>query len=81
MDYKITYRRQPEKFLDNQPQSVRMRIMNAAEKLPSVGDISPLEGRDGFRLRVGTYRVLFKVDHVARTVDVVAIGNRGDVYK
>ena len=81
MDYKAIYRRQPEKFLDSQPQAVRHRIMHAVSKLPNKGDISPLEGRSGFRLRVGSFRILFLIDHAKNIVDVVAIGNRGDIYK
>jgi mRNA interferase RelE/StbE len=31
-------------------------------------------------LRVGDYRVLYHLDHVAMTVSVVSIGHRRDVY-
>jgi len=32
------------------------------------------------RLRVGTYWVLFEVDHTEQVVFILAINNRGDVY-
>ena len=41
----------------------------------------PLRGRPGFRLRVGTWRVIFERDEEAQTIDVLRIGPRGDVYK
>lgn len=40
----------------------------------AVGDVKKLQGRDGFRLRVGEYRVLF--DETATTVLALAIGSR-----
>lgn len=40
-----------------------------------------LGGRDGYRLRVGSYRVLYRVDKGALLVEVFRVGSRGDVYK
>ncbi|KAF6509620.1 transposon site-specific recombinase [Geobacillus stearothermophilus] len=40
-----------------------------------------MKGQDGlYRLRIGTYRVLFRIDHDERIIYIEAIGNRGDVY-
>jgi mRNA interferase RelE/StbE len=33
------------------------------------------------RIRVGDYRVLYRIDHTARTVTVIDIGHRSDIYK
>ena len=32
------------------------------------------------RLRVGTYRVIFEVNHTEQIVYILTIDNRGDVY-
>lgn len=40
-----------------------------------------LTGGDRYRLRQGNYRVLFQVDDLRRTVTVVKIGHRRDVYR
>ena len=40
-----------------------------------------LKGRDGYRLRVGDYRVLIQVQRQERLFIVTNIGPRGDVYK
>ncbi|ESU72927.1 plasmid stabilization system [Geobacillus kaustophilus GBlys] len=49
--------------------------------IPPQGDIKKLKGQDGlYRLRIGTYRVLFRIDHDERIIYIEAIGNRGDVY-
>ncbi len=39
-----------------------------------LGDVKRLQGRDGYRLRVGQYRVLFSEDQI--TVLAVYIGRR-----
>lgn len=36
---------------------------------------------DRFRLRQGSYRIVYAVDDDARTVEVVEIGHRRDVYR
>jgi len=43
------------------------------------GDVRPLKGRDGARLRVGDYRVIF-VETDAE-IEIFAIGHRKDVYR
>ena len=40
-----------------------------------------LTGREGWRIRVGAYRVIYEVDDAARTVTVLHIGHRRDVYR
>lgn len=40
-----------------------------------------LTGRDGYRIRVGDYRVIYEVDDSARQVLVLDIGHRKDIYR
>jgi mRNA interferase RelE/StbE len=80
MGYSISYRKQPLKYLDGQPPKQRERIIASINELPD-GNVAPMAGRMGFRLRVGEYRILFRLDHAKKTIVVEAIGNRGDVYK
>ena len=48
---------------------------------PGAGGSKPLHGRPEWSLRVGGFRVLFRVDERNRTIVVTAIGARGDIYK
>lgn len=83
MNWKIKIDKIALKFIAKQPQPQRKRIMQAISRLPYEGDIKPMAGRTGFyRLRVGTYRVIYIVREEEITVYVTDAGNRGDIlYK
>jgi mRNA interferase RelE/StbE len=40
-----------------------------------------LKGRDGFRVRVGNYRIIYDVNDKILIVDVMDIGHRKDIYR
>jgi mRNA interferase RelE/StbE len=40
-----------------------------------------LTAREGYRIRVGDYRVLYKIDDNAKVVTVYRVKARGDVYR
>jgi mRNA interferase RelE/StbE len=42
--------------------------------MTGVGDVKPLSGREGFRLRIGAYRVIFDED--ASTILAIYVGKR-----
>ena len=70
------------KFLAKQPKPQQERLLRAIYKLPGEGDIKAMAGHDGlYRLRVGSYRVLYTIENAILTVRILQIGNRGDVYK
>ena len=79
MSYKIVIEKPALKFLQKQPQAQRERILKAIQGLPDVGDIKPMSGL--YRLRVGSYRVIYTVENDLLIVRVLTAGNRGDVYK
>ena len=58
------------------------RISAALDKLesePPEGDIKKLQGRDGYRVVVGDYRILFDIEN--DRIDVFKIAPRGQVYR
>lgn len=70
------------KFLAKQPKPQQERLLRAIYKLPGEGDIKAMAGHDDlYRLRVGSYRVLYTIENAILTVRVLQIGNRGDIYK
>lgn len=83
--YKITYRKQAVKALAKMPKPLMNRFQSSFHQLASCDtnglDIKKLEGREGYRLRIGDYRALYRIINVVLTIEVVKIGNRGDAYK
>ena len=74
------YSRQAVKFLDSQDDETYERIKSAIHKLPK-GDVKKLSGyKDKYRLRVGSFRIIFKrVGYDSFHIET--IDNRGQVYK
>lgn len=70
------------KYLNRLNNPDKGRIIKALDKLaeePPKGDIKSLTGKDGYRLRVGSFRVLFDVTE--ESIVVYDIGPRGQIYK
>ncbi|UNC93567.1 type II toxin-antitoxin system RelE family toxin [Candidatus Contubernalis alkaliaceticus] len=85
LTYQLTLSRETIKFLKKQEKKIQTRICKALKGLtvrPPIGDIKPLMSRKNtLRLRIGTFRVIFEVDHNEKKVYVLAIDNRGDIFK
>ncbi|MCS3918051.1 type II toxin-antitoxin system RelE/ParE family toxin [Fervidibacter sacchari] len=75
-----------QKELERIPKRMRQRIVDAIEVLkfnPFWGkDILKLRGdlAGRYRLRVGEYRVIYRILEEQRLVIVEAVGTRGEVY-
>ena len=79
---KVELSPQAAKYLERLNQPQKGRIIKALMKLklePPEGDIKALSGKDGFRMRVGGYRILFDV--LDKAIVVYAIAPRGEAYK
>lgn len=85
LTYQVTLSRESIKFLKKQEKAAQIRMIKAIKGLtiqPPVGDIKPLKGRKKqLRLRIGSYRVIFEIDHNEKIIYILTIDNRGDVYK
>ena len=79
--YNLEIRKHALRFIGEQSARNQIRIMSAIRGLPNAGNIAPMKGQGGYRLRVGSYRVIFDRDDVNMIVTVTRVGNRGDVYK
>jgi mRNA interferase RelE/StbE len=64
------------KDLDALPQDAREAVGNGLIRYATEGsgDVKRLQGRDGFRLRIGQYRVIFDEDQT--TILAIYIGRR-----
>ncbi len=84
MSWTVEVQRPAEKELAALPLQARERVasaLRAMEDDPFPHGVKKLKARDGYRVRVGDYRILFTVSRAARLVRVGAIGHRKDVYR
>jgi mRNA interferase RelE/StbE len=59
-------------------------VYEAIERLqeePRPPGCRKLSDREGWRLRVGDYRVIYEIDDEQRTVTVLQVGHRRDIYR
>jgi mRNA interferase RelE/StbE len=84
MTYKVTLKKQAIKALEkiNEPyySNVKAAIYSLADN-PRPAGHNKLKGRDGFRIRVADFRIIYDIfDHVL-LVDVINLGHRKDIYE
>ena len=84
--YTLRFSRQAKKFLEKQFQGTRQRIRAALLELAqdhlAHRQVKRLRGTDALlRLRVGDVRVVFSIEEEQLLVLVIAIGNRGEIYR
>lgn len=73
-----------KKRLARMPKQEQKRILDAVHGLrdnPFEHDLKALRGRPLWRLRVGGWRVLLRIDREKRIFYAVSVRTRGDVYK
>lgn len=57
------------------------RALVALEANPFPPGVKKLQNRDGYRLRVGDYRILYQADVPHHVIRITAIGHRREVYR
>lgn len=82
--FQVTYSAQARKALLKMQPKTAHRILDAMARLAEDPgrtdlDVKKLAGREGFRLRLGDWRVIYTKD--GQVLAVERIGPRGDVYK
>lgn len=84
MTYALFILRRAQKELAALPAEAYERVRDSIREL--AGDPRPpgcakLTGRNGWRIRVGDYRVIYEIDDAERTVTVLHVGHRRNVYR
>jgi mRNA interferase RelE/StbE len=82
--YRILVRRSAEKEIARLPDATRRAVVQRIRALgeePRPPGSQKLSGRDGYRIRQGDYRVVYTVDDAVRTVTIVRVAHRSDVYR
>lgn len=84
MAYKITINKRALKSLQNinDPyySSIKTAIYSLAEN-PRPQGCKKLKGRDGYRIRVADYRIIYEIFDDILLIDIIALGHRKDIYE
>ena len=84
MAYKVSLTKAAIKALENinEPyySKIKTAIYNLADN-PRPQGYKKLKGRDGYRIRVSEYRVIYDIYDDILLVDVINLGHRKDIYE
>jgi len=69
-----------EKINEPYYSKIKTAILKLA-KNPRPAGYKKLKGRDGFRIRVADYRIIYDIFDDILQVDVIDLGHRKDVYE
>jgi mRNA interferase RelE/StbE len=81
--YKVTFSRAARKELEELPHKMQLRISGVIALLavnPFPPNSKKLIGREVYRIRTSSYRILYNVDKGILKILIVRIGHRRDVY-
>lgn len=82
--YSVVIKRSAERELRKIPKQDLRRVVARIQGLtrePRPPGCERLSGQERYRVRQGDYRIVYAVDDEARTVEVVKIGLRREVYR
>lgn len=85
MSYQVIISRTARKHLNSLPEHVRARLTREIEALrddPRPAGNLKLKGyADEYRIRIGDYRVRYRIDDSASEVAVIDVRHRKDIYR
>jgi len=84
VNWHVVITRDARKELSRLPTQMQTRIARAIlalEKDPFPHGCKKLKNRDGYRIRIGDYRVLYFADGKLKQIVVGVIGHRREVYR
>lgn len=83
-EYRVVLARSGERDLSGLPEATQDRLIRAVDALaanPRPSGVKKLRGtKDLWRIRVGDYRVIYRVDDGKRLVDISHVRHRREAY-
>lgn len=84
MSYHLKLSRTAEKQLAKIESKDRVRLVTSVRELssnPRPHGAIKLSNRDAWRIRVGSYRVIYEIKDQELLVLIIEVGHRGDIYR
>ena len=84
--FKVTYSQPAVRDMMRLPRNLRDRISAkidalAEDPFAANKNVSALQGRPGYRLRVGKWRVIYELDAGSESLNVLAVKSRERAYR
>jgi mRNA interferase RelE/StbE len=84
--YKIVIKKEAAKSLNRIPRNVAKLIQEKLEAIAANpyavhSNAKKLQGRDGYRLRVGDWRIIYEIQNDELVILVLRIAPHGEVYR
>ncbi len=85
MNYQIEYDKQPQKFVEKSDRHIALRLIGKIEEVLANNSVphgaKAIVGEHGvFRVRIGDYRALYRINHTSKKIIVFKIEHRSDIY-
>ena len=84
MKYKLFIEKAAQKALSKVPPKEQSRIIAAIKDLsenPRPPGVKKLTGRNAWRIRIGSYRIIYEIQDDTLVILIVHIGHRKDIYR
>ena len=84
MSYKILILRSAQRALSQLPLDAfnkACKIIRSLDNNPRPPGSIKLTGRDGWRIRMGDYRIIYKINNRENTITILHIGHRKNIYR
>lgn len=84
--YEIVYTKQARRYFVKLPKHLRRRIEQKVAEIAknpysSHNNVTKLRNRPGYRLRIGDYRVIYRLEDNKLLLLVLEVGSRGGIYR
>lgn len=83
-NYTIVLSKRAQKQLDKLSDNIAFPIIEQIKLLEinsKPNGVKKLKGREGYRIRIGDYRVIYEIIDNLLIIDVLTIAHRKDVYE
>ena len=83
-NYTVVLSKKAQKQLDKLSDNIAKPIFDAIaglEENPRPSGYRKLKERDGYRIRVGNYRIIYDIYDTELVVDIITLGHRKDIYE
>ena len=85
VSYRIVWKRKAEKELRKLPRETIRQLWELASMLendPFPQGVKKMIGTEAvYRLRIGDYRLVYRVEEKRAIVDIILVGHRRDIYR